>query len=327
MMSQHVPLPMMRAMMMRRMSAGQASPFAPAMAGQQQPNQLLRSLVLFRILGEKMGKKIIDELENRITDNRVYTFASSLSCNCALEYVNDDGEMAGFNFDLVKAVCKQAGKKCETVYDASSNCYTHHSGEHSRGGIGLLAKHYDGCMSWMLTSEREHSVAFTHPYWDEGNDAHFYVKAGNPKGFDPTNIQTSHIGFVDGWASDKHCLKGHRDHIIGTEHLDDPNVTEYVDAREDLFNELKDEKIDAVFMLTSLAGQTNSLGFEAIGDALKCGSGHSHVMVRKDSHVPDWFDPALDNLKTSGKYYQVCRHAKEVHGHKGDIHCMYPGEN
>jgi len=327
MMANNVPLPLMRAMMMRRMAQGGGPPFAPAMMGGQQPPQLLRSLVLFRILGEKMGKRILEELENRITDARVYTFVTSLSCDCALEYVDADGNMAGFHIDLAKGVCEAAGKKCEVIYDASSNCYTHHSGEHSRAGIGILAKHYDGCLGWMKTHEREHSVAFTAPYWKEGSSSHFYVKSGNPKGFDPTNIQNSHIGFVDGWASDKICLKSHKDDVVGTDHLDDPNVSEFVNNKEELYKELMDEKIDAVFVLDSLVENYNHLNIEQIGEDLPCGSGHSHIMVRKDSHVPEWFDSTLAAMQESGKYYQLCRQAKQNHGAKGEINCLLPGDN
>ncbi|XP_070550108.1 uncharacterized protein [Ptychodera flava] len=201
--SDHAPPPMVRAMLMKRLMTGQG-PFQQA--GGESP---MRNLMMFRIMAQKLGEKIIEKAVDLKEEHRVWTFQTTLSCDCALEYIDEHGKMQGFALDLVHEVCKEAGRKCVITYDDSSHCYTHHHGEHSRAGVGLLGKNYDVCLNWMETEERGHSVGFTRSYWKEGAESHFYVKEGNPHNFDPKNLTETRIGFVDGWAADVYCLKHH----------------------------------------------------------------------------------------------------------------------
>ncbi|XP_077977404.1 putative ABC transporter arginine-binding protein 2 [Glandiceps talaboti] len=307
--SGHAPAPMLRAMMMNRMQA----------AGQGSPN-LMRALVLFRLMGERMGKKFIEAATQARHEDTVHVFQTSLACDCALEYVDEHGDMKGFAIDLVHEICEEAGKQCKVIYDLSSNCYTHHVGEHSRAGPGLLGHYYEACLGWMQTNEREHSVSFTRPFWHEGNSSHFFVKKGNPHGFDPHNVEGKAIGYADGWVTDKLCLKRHNT-IAGVDSLHHEK-TLYADDFEVLFQNLGDDKIDAVFLLDNYALLHDDV--EAVGDSIECGSGNFHAMTSEDSHLPAWFDETLGHMMESGKYYAVCKKAQHDHSHKGDIKCMAP---
>ncbi|XP_070569211.1 uncharacterized protein [Ptychodera flava] len=318
--SDNAPPPILRAMLMKRLMTGQGP---LQQAGGESP---MRNLLMFRILGQKMGEKIIEKAVDLKEEHRVWTFQTTLSCDCALEYVDEHGKMQGFALDLVNEVCKEAGRKCVITYDDSSHCYTHHHGEHSRAGVGLLGKNYDVCLNWMKTEERGHSVGFTRSYWKEGAESHFYVKAGNPHGFDPHKLAGTRIGFVDGWAADPYCLKHHSSEEQIAEIKRDKPTLVYEDS-EGLIDHLSTDKLDAVFVLDAYVSKAQQLGFEPVGDAVLCGSGYSHGMTRKDSHAIAWFDETLNHMFDTGAYYKLCKHAKDVHGHKGDIKCILKDEH
>ncbi|XP_070544308.1 arginine-binding periplasmic protein-like [Ptychodera flava] len=311
--ARHVPPPLLRAVFMQRLGAAEAS---------QASDSPLRKLLLLRLVGKQMGEKLISEIKRRKEEARIYTFQTTLLCDCAMEYVDDDGKLAGFFIDLVHAVCEAAKKQCRIMYDASSNCYTHHVGEHSRIGPGLLGKNYDACLGWMETEERGHSVGFTDAFWDDGNEAHFYVKAGNPKGFDPDHVEGKSIGFVDGWVSDKSCLQHHYGQESVAASLK-PH-TEYISDSDKLFEQLEDETLDSIFVIGAIARHAEEHGFERVGGVIHCGTGLYHAITRKDSHLPEWFDETLAEMKENGQYYSVCHKAVQLHGKKGEVKCVTP---
>ncbi|XP_070569190.1 uncharacterized protein [Ptychodera flava] len=96
--SARVHLPVMRAMLSRY--------------SEQQNDDTLRNLLLFRLLGEQLGKKIIEGAVAMKEDFRVYKFGAFSDCDCAREYLGENGAMVGFLPDLLHAVCEEAGKKC-----------------------------------------------------------------------------------------------------------------------------------------------------------------------------------------------------------------------
>ncbi|XP_077998001.1 L-arginine-binding protein-like [Glandiceps talaboti] len=268
--------------------------------------------------GEQLERHVIDELERQTQYDKIYTFSTSLFCDCAGQYIDDRGEIAGFTIDLVNEVCKEAGKKCQIVFDEGTRCHTHRVGEHSGIGRGLLSNAYDACLSWTSTSEREHSLRFSRPYSVAATTGHFYVKNGNPKGFDPIDIHGKQIGHLDTWFTDAFCLLQYYNvvHRIGQSeqpHFENSDM-------DILLQRLEDNKIDAAF-LPDYLGVTGD-GLEVVGQAIECGSGFWHVMTRKDSDVIPWFDRTLKHMQMSGQYYKLCLKAHNDHGHKGTITCV-----
>jgi len=319
--------PLLRMMALRRLMGGTGAGYGPLSGLQRPTGSLVRAMVLFRLMGKRMGEKFLAEAKARKDSHKVYTFAVALACDCAFEYLDDDNNMQGFSIDLMKAVCKHAGKNCVGMYDTGSNCYTHVYGEHSRAGDGLMNHWYDGCLTWVRTSERMHSVAFTDAYGVAETKAHFYTKSGNPEGFDPAKVKENgyQIGFLDGWLSDEHCLaQPHPDSTLEGIHVE-PKNTHYYKTRKELFEAVENKEIDAAFMLDLGADEAKKHGFDTLGgDGLICGldNGSLHVMTRKDSHVPEWFNKSLKEMKESGEYYGLCAKGHVQHGAQGKFQCI-----
>ncbi|XP_077863414.1 uncharacterized protein LOC144346749 [Saccoglossus kowalevskii] len=189
------PLPLLRALM-----TGQTPPpivramiAKRVMENTDESGSFLPKLLVFRKVAGEFGMKIIEGLRARKQSDRVYTFVISPLCDCALEYIDDKGEMKGFSVDLINAVCEEARRNCEILYDYDPKCFSH-DGHHFLLGEGLISKQYDVCMSWFKTKDRTHVAAFTEPYWKTKNEFHLFVPTDNPNDFDPTNIAGKKIG-------------------------------------------------------------------------------------------------------------------------------------
>ncbi|XP_070569207.1 uncharacterized protein [Ptychodera flava] len=100
-----------------------------------QEDDLLRRLMLFRMMGYQIGETILSELEKGKEEERVYTFATFAACDCVYGYMDEEGKYKGFFSDVVETVCREAGKKCDLQFLPKSACITHQSGEIPRAGI------------------------------------------------------------------------------------------------------------------------------------------------------------------------------------------------
>lgn len=70
------------------------------------------------------------------------------------EYIDDNGELAGFDIDLTHEVCQRAGLDCELIAAAWDGMIP-----------GLLARRYDALVSSLtVTEERERIMAFSDVY-------------------------------------------------------------------------------------------------------------------------------------------------------------------
>ena len=53
----------------------------------------------------------------------------------------------------------------------------------------------------------------------------------------------------------------------------------------------------------------------AVGDPITtCTQDGPGIMVRKDSKLPDWWNPAFDQLKMTSGYEKICTSYAELHG-------------
>ncbi|XP_071476418.1 uncharacterized protein, partial [Diadema antillarum] len=234
---------------------------------------------------------------------KIWTFAIGHD-GTNLEYIDDvSGTLRGFHVDLVDAVCEQANRDCRLVWDIYENCWNSQSGQRSRGGVGLMGRWYDACTGWFNTYERALTMQFSSEF-RRGLEATFYVRSGNPSAFNPTNIgSTQKIGFIDGWASDEHCVARNSGTITGAP-LDDSQVLHYPS-----FSELKDalmsgEIVSAFANTNVFAGET---GINTIGTTYSnCANGGGSMMMMKDSSLTSWWNPAFEAIRSSGVYADVC---------------------
>ncbi|XP_070560445.1 uncharacterized protein [Ptychodera flava] len=293
------------------------------------PSDTLSSLVKFRLFGERLGKHIIEGLKKQAIDEKTYVFQADVGCNCAYVYSGEDGKMKGFSVDLLEEVCREAGKRCVVKYSPFTDCVADHQGQdHLSAGLGLLGKSFDACVLVAHTKELEQVMSFSDSYGQYAGEAHFFVKKGNPHGFDPHDVTGKKVGFIRGVHSNQQCLRRHN--VTGSDKMRLEQVV-YLEDSTDVKDALDSDAVDAVFALELPQGthkdhHLEMIGgtpedAESIGDVMHCASGF-HLTTRKDSHVLEWFNKALASIKKSGKYAYVCRQAALDHGHKGPVDCL-----
>jgi polar amino acid transport system substrate-binding protein len=95
-------------------------------------------------------------------------------------FVNDAGELAGYEIDLANAICEQAGLECEIVQNDWDSIIPN-----------LLAGNYDVIMAGMsITDERLETINFTQDYFPP--DPSKYAAAAGA-GFDFDNLSGARI--------------------------------------------------------------------------------------------------------------------------------------
>ncbi|XP_072046775.1 uncharacterized protein [Amphiura filiformis] len=227
------------------------------------------------------------------------------------QYINDEGVAAGFDIDVLNAVCRIAGKICKTVYDITTNCVYSADQEDPRGGIGMMAGWYEGCIGWRNTVERRLYFDFSDDYVQPTMEV-FVTLPGNPGSFDYQDLTAKKIGFINGFSSNKQCVADlYGDSIVGAD-IPAENVVQCAGV-SGCIQALESNEIDAWFILSSVVrGRTD---VEIVSEELApCTPVGNSLMARKDSRVLEWFQPALETLMSSSEYEELCQNIIDEHG-------------
>ncbi|XP_033121401.1 arginine-binding periplasmic protein-like isoform X2 [Anneissia japonica] len=251
------------------------------------------------------------------SSDKIWTFAIGHD-GTNLEYIDEiSGTLRGFHVDLVNAVCEIANKNCVLMWDLYTNCWESNAGGLPRGGKGLMNSWYDACTGWFGTYERSRTFQFTDAF-RKGFNGIFYVKSSNPNSFDPTNISGKKIGFLDGDATDEHCVARNSDRITGANILP-KNIRHYVTPMQ-LSQAVISGEVDAGFTNSNILSAFT--GLDKIGDEYSnCFYKGGAMMMRKDSSLASWWNPAFARLQETTKYKDICDKVAEVHGDRpgGDV--------
>ncbi|XP_070550732.1 uncharacterized protein [Ptychodera flava] len=300
--SGRVPVSMSRVMLLRYFDKrGFHTPALPILRGLHGREDLAMTLIMFN----QMENALLDKVET-VRDDKVYLFQADPLLNISLFYL-ENTKTKGFFPDLLKEVCKDAGKKCKIVYDTYNRCHMSDDRyDYEGAGQGLLAKHFDGCLL-SVNSELANAVALSDRITNYNAPSRFFVPTGNPGNFNPNNITGRKIGFIHGWESNFRCLR--ENNVVGARLLGPHQI--FSQDIYKLLNNVKTQQIDAAFV--ALAPEygvddedLRMLGVmpvdvEPVGDVLYCGDGDA-LATRKDSRVIKWFNASLRRLKKSGKY-------------------------
>ncbi|XP_022095988.1 uncharacterized protein LOC110982114 [Acanthaster planci] len=93
-------------------------------------------------------------------------------------------------------------------------------------------------------------------------------------------------------------------------------------SREDVIQAINEGMIDAVFCNIFLYNFEADL--DALGDPdTTCMLDGAGMTVRKDSRLPDWWNPAFDQLKESSEYQRICDEVTTKHSQsEEEIACI-----
>ncbi|XP_059163579.1 uncharacterized protein LOC131946687 isoform X2 [Physella acuta] len=239
-------------------------------------------------------------------DDKVYLFAAD-GKRKPYSYINDVGTLIGFDVDFVNEVCALVGKKCHIILAEFTECiYTDRSIDYA--GRGLMARWFDGCPGYAITTDRLNEFDFTLPYLDGAST--FAVLPGNPPKFDPLSDDYSHFNIVHltGAPTNEPCLRRlHKKFgkIIIASDLPEAKMLLLNRTADVLFSPR--ERID---------------GLEVLPNQVRCDRSGAGIMLKKGSTVPTWWDPAFKTLYFSGSYNRLCEEASKKY--EAPIHCL-PG--
>ena len=200
-------------------------------------------------------------------------------------YVDDAGEIAGFDVDIALALCAELGAECEFVRE-----------EWERLIPELRAGSFDAIAASMsITEERRELVSFTDRYYS--NVVRFVARKGS--GFDPADAAGKTIGAARATiASD--WLEAN---LAGT-----ATINLYT-TLEELNGDLVAGHLDAMFgdglgSYAWLQGPEGA-GFEFVGEGYRLDEGIGIAVRHEDSSLLSRLNDALEVVLANGTYERI----------------------
>ncbi|XP_035688684.1 uncharacterized protein LOC118424251 [Branchiostoma floridae] len=240
----------------------------------------------------------------------------------AHEYIDVQGNLAGYHHDLIREVCEAAGINCRTVWDSYPNCWDSQAGQHGRGGQGLMNGWYDACTGWSRTRLRDGTFSFSKAFLPTHTSA-FYVRRGNPGNFDVDDISGKKIVFLDGWVDDEKCLARQRS-ITGSVLPVDKIV--HVADTDKFMEQISTGQVDAGWAANTLISQGyyngTILQLLAPTSPEQCMLDGSAMMSRKDNNFTIYWNQGFDKLVESGRFTRLCSEAAQRYGSVGTVACL-----
>jgi polar amino acid transport system substrate-binding protein len=189
-------------------------------------------------------------------------------------FINDKGEIDGFERELGDKLCEMAGYKCEWVKNDWDSIIPN-----------LMSGNYDTIMAGMsITDERKEKIDFTQNYFPPAASAYVALKGASPDAINgniAAQVNTIQAGYI---AQSKATL------------------VEYAIADETVAA-VRNGEADAVFAdkdyLQKIVDESNGeLIF--IGEDIPLGGGVGMGVRKSDTEMRDKFDTAIAQLKKDG---------------------------
>lgn len=195
-------------------------------------------------------------------------------------FVNDAGELAGFEIELADAICEHAGLECELIQNDWESIIPN-----------LLAGNYDVIMAGMsVTEARLETIDFTQDYYPP-DPSRFVAITGSEFDFD--NLEGVRIG-VQGNTIQSFYLE---------EELADTNTILSFATPDQSLADLAAGNIDLLladggFLDSVVSGSDGALEF--VGPEVVVGGGVAAGVRKEDTDLLATLNEALDALKADG---------------------------
>lgn len=207
-------------------------------------------------------------------------------------FTTPQGELAGFDVDIAKALCNAMGVKCVLV-------------QQDWDGIipGLLAKKYDAVIASMsITEERKKSVAFAGKYYQ--TPAKFIVKKGVLKEFSKAGIKGKIVGVQRATIHDSYLTDNYGSDVeikrYGTQ---DEAYLDLTAGRVDLL------LADSVALDEGFLKKPEGKDYQFIGpdltDAKWFGEGAGIAIRKGDKDLVELFNKAIKDIRADGTYKKI----------------------
>ena len=207
-------------------------------------------------------------------------------------YVTPEGELAGFDIDIAKALVAAMGADIELV-------------SQDWDGIipALLARKYDAIIASMsITEERKKKVAFTNKYYN--TPAKFVCKKGAMTEFSRANIKGKKVGVQRATIHDRYLTENYgKDVTIMRYGTQDEAYLDLVAGRVDML--LADSVAISDGFLQKPEGQDYQFIGPDLNDPKWFGEGTGIAIRKEDKDLVEMFNKAIDKIRADGTYKKI----------------------
>jgi polar amino acid transport system substrate-binding protein len=195
-------------------------------------------------------------------------------------FVNEAGELAGYEIDLGNAICAKAGLTCEIISNDWDSIIPN-----------LLAGNYDVIMAGMsITDERLETIDFTQNYFPP-DPSKFVATAG--AGIDPSALEGKRVGVQGGTIQAAYA----------EENLGGNNTVVSFGTADQAMADLAAGNLDTIladgaYLEPVVAAAGGSLEF--VGEDVMIGNGVGAGLRKDDAELKTKLDDALTALKADG---------------------------
>ena len=207
-------------------------------------------------------------------------------------YVTPEGELAGFDIDIAKALVAAMGKEIELV-------------PQDWDGIipALLARKYDAIIASMsITEERKKKVAFSNKYYN--TPAKFVCKKGAMDEFSRDKIKGKNIGVQRATIHDRYLTDNYgKDVTIKRYATQDEAYLDLVAGRVDML--LADSVAISDGFLKKPEGQDYQFIGPDLNDPKWFGEGTGIAIRKEDKDLVAMFNKAIEKIRADGTYKKI----------------------
>ena len=195
-------------------------------------------------------------------------------------YIDDSGELAGFEIDLGEALCERAGLTCEFVQNEWDSIIPN-----------LQAGNYDVIMAGMsITDERQEQIAFSEAYYPP-DPSRYIAAAGTELDFDA--LEGAKIGAQGATIQSAYAEENFAgDNTILTFETPDQSIADLMAGNLDLII------ADGSYLQPIVDGSDGAIEF--VGPVVEIGNGVGAGMRQDDDELQSAMADALAELKADG---------------------------
>jgi arginine/ornithine transport system substrate-binding protein len=201
-------------------------------------------------------------------------------------YVTPEGELAGFDIDIAKALGEAMGAEVELVAQDWDGIIP-----------ALLAKKYDAIIASMsITEERKKKVAFSNKYYN--TPAKFICKKGAMTEFSKENIKGKKVGVQRATIHDRYLTDNYGS---------DVEIKRY-GSQDEAYLDLTAGRVD-MLLADSIALSDGFLKKPEAADDLSdpkwFGEGAGIAIRKQDTDLVEKFNAAIEKIRSDGTYKKI----------------------
>ncbi len=207
-------------------------------------------------------------------------------------YVTPDGELAGFDIDIAKALVAAMDAEIQLV-------------PQDWDGIipALMARKYDAIIASMsITEERKKKVAFSNKYYN--TPAKFVCKKGEITEISPASLKGKNVGVQRATIHDRYLTDNYgKDVDIKRYATQDEAYLDLVAGRVDLL--LADSVAISDGFLKKPEGQDYQFIGPDLNDPKWFGEGTGVAIRKEDKDLVEKFNQAIEKIRADGTYKKI----------------------